>query len=84
MRSSFPIFAAAAFAAMFALLPAGVTGRVGQVTAGFCQAVEADAVSPARNWLGNLHGWSDSPLVLNWRAFVAQTKGRELPQGCEH
>lgn len=84
MRSSFPIFAAAAFAAMFALAPDATSGRAGQVAAGLCHAMEADAVSPARNWLGNLHGWSDSPLVMNWRAFVAQTKGRELPQGCEH
>jgi hypothetical protein len=84
MRSSFPIFAAAAFAATFALLPDGVANRAGQVAAGLCHAVEADAVSPARNWLGNLHGWSDSPLVLNWRALVAQTKGRELPAACEH
>jgi len=84
MRSSFPIFAAAAFAAMFALAPGALGTRSGLVPAGLCQAVEADAVSPARNWLGNLLGWSDSPLVLNWRAFVAQAKGRELPAGCEH
>jgi hypothetical protein len=81
MRSSFPIFAATAFAAMFALTPATPTGHASPA---LCQPAGADAVSPARNWLGNLHGWSDSPLVLNWRAFVAQTKGRELPAGCEH
>jgi hypothetical protein len=84
MRSSFPIFAATAFAAMFALTPDALTSRAGQLTSGLCQVAEADAVSSARNWLGNIHGWSDSPLVLNWRALVAQTKGRDGPAGCEH
>jgi hypothetical protein len=83
MRSSFPIFAAAAFAAVLALAPPAVTGG-GRAPAGaLCAAPVEDAISPARNWLGSLHGWSDSPLVLSWRAFVAQTKGRAPPPGCE-
>jgi hypothetical protein len=44
-----------------------------------CRTAGAD---PQRDWLGSLHGWPDSFLVLNWRAFIAITKGRDVPSPC--
>jgi len=53
--------------------------RTVQGMTALCPAASTD---PQRDWLGSLHGWPDSFLVLNWRAFIAATKGKAVPSPC--
>jgi len=47
-----------------------------------CALPAPSGAAVARDWLGSLHGWPDSALVMNWRAWVAASKGRLPPAGC--
>jgi len=36
----------------------------------------AAPVTFARDWLGSLHGWHDSTLILAWRSGMTAIKGK--------
>ena len=83
MRNALPLLIAGSCLAILPLLgPAAATHPGGLERAIPCMAQPAGAVTTARDWLGSLHGWQDSALVLAWRASLAAAKGRPAPALC--
>lgn len=80
MRHSLSLFVLGVFAAALLMIPP-TPPRLAEWRAP-CTPAGANAMSAVSNWLGSLHGWPDSALVMNWRAMVAASKGRVAPPGC--
>lgn len=77
MRKALPLFLVTGVALLMAAPLPSVRGV--QTNLILCAPANTDA---QRDWLGSLQGWPDSFLVLNWRAFIAATKGRPMPSPC--
>jgi hypothetical protein len=83
MRGTLPLILAGTCLAILPLV--GQAGHALPTTMArmpFCVAADAGALTPARDWLGSLQGWGDSPAVLVWRNVVARSKGKAGPAGC--
>lgn len=83
MRGTLPLILAGTCLAILPLL--GPTGHalpasIGRVSS--CIAPDAGVLSVARDWLGSLQGWGDSPTVLAYRNIVARAKGKPSLAGC--
>jgi hypothetical protein len=84
MRNAFPLLIAATCLAFLPLLGPAASGIPAGLDRGrACLAREATPITTARDWLGSLHGWQDSALVLAWRASLAAAKGRAAPLACQ-
>lgn len=82
MRGTLPLILAGTCLAILPLIgPAG-----GAMPAAprmpLCVASDAGAATQARDWLGSLIGWGDSPAVLAYRNIMALSKGKTGPAGC--
>ncbi len=86
MRHHLSLFVLAGFALAMLLVPPMPRAQGGAVAVPaiglLCAPEAASGLGAARDWLGSLHGWPDSALVMNWRALVAASKGRAAPPGC--
>ncbi|MEI6158412.1 MAG: hypothetical protein WCP77_01150 [Roseococcus sp.] len=83
MRNALPLLIAGTCLSLLPLLgPAASTVPAGLERSRSCAAPEAGVATTARNWLGSLHGWQDSPLVLLWRSNLAAAKGKQSPALC--
>ena len=83
MRNALPLLIAGTCLAVLPLLgPAASSVHPGLERARPCVAPAAQPITAARDWLGNLQGWQDSPLVLLWRSTMAAAKGRPGPASC--
>ena len=83
MRNALPLLIAGTCLSLLPLLgPAASTVPAGLDRARACTAPEAGLVTTARDWMGSLHGWQDSPLVLLWRTTLAAAKGKQSPVVC--
>lgn len=83
MRHALPLLIAGSCLAILPLLgPAASAVPAGWQRVAPCMAQAAAPVTAARDWLGSLHGWPDSALVLAWRSSLAATKGKPAPTGC--
>lgn len=78
MRNALPFIFLSAGMALLLVAPLPVL-RSTQDMSVLCPSATTDA---QHDWLGSLRGWPDSFLVLNWRAFIAITKGRAVPSPC--
>ncbi|MDB5413702.1 MAG: hypothetical protein JWR10_2037 [Rubritepida sp.] len=80
MRSTLPLLLAGTCLAILPLLgPTGAALPTNLEGIRICVAQDAGAATQPRDWLGSLHGWQDSPLVLAWRASLAALKGKPSP-----
>ncbi|WP_424811586.1 hypothetical protein [Roseococcus sp. YIM B11640] len=86
MRGTLSLILAGSCLAILPLLgPAGTALSSRHAgTAVLCAAPDARVMTAARDWMGSLQGWSDSPLLLTWRNLVASSKGTEAPAACRH
>ncbi|TCH97486.1 hypothetical protein EJV46_15270 [Roseococcus sp. SYP-B2431] len=83
MRGTLPLILAGTCLAILPLMgPAGHALPANMARLPVCAAAEAGVLTPARDWLGSLQGWGDSPVVLAYRNVVARSKGRAGPPGC--
>ncbi len=83
MRNALPLLVAATCLAVLPLLgPAASAVPLGLERARPCLARAATPVTATRDWLGSLHGWQDSALVLIWRSSLAAAKGKPGPSAC--
>lgn len=83
MRGTLPLILAGTCLAILPLLgPAGhaLPRTIAHVPV--CAAPDAGALTPARDWLGSLRGWGDSPVGLAYRNMVARSRGKAGPEGC--
>ena len=84
MRHALPLLIAGTCLALLPLLgPAASTIPTGLERTRTCFAREATPITATRDWLGSLHGWQDSALVLAWRAGLAAAKGKLAPSACQ-
>jgi hypothetical protein len=85
MRNALPLLVAGSCLAMLPLLgPALTSGPSALDRAQICVAPRAAPITITRDWLGSLHGWQDSALVLVWRGALAAAKGKPGPSVCGH
>jgi hypothetical protein len=83
MRGTLPLILAGTCLAMLPLMgPAGHALPTTAARLPVCVAAEAGALTQARDWLGSLRGWGDSPAGLAYRNIVARSKGKAGPVGC--
>ncbi len=83
MRGTLPLILAGTCLAILPLLgPAGHALPTTIARVPVCVAPDAGALTQARDWLGSLQGWGDSPVVLAYRNIVARSKGTAGPAGC--
>lgn len=84
MRNAFPLLLAGTCLAFLPLLGPAASGLPAGLERGrACLAREATPITTARDWLGSLHGWQDSALVLAWRSSLAASKGKPAPLACQ-
>jgi hypothetical protein len=84
MRNALPLLIAGTCLAFLPLLgPAASRVPSGLERTRPCLAREATPITVTRDWLGSLHGWQDSTLVLVWRAGLAAAKGKPSPLACQ-
>lgn len=83
MRNALPLLLAGTCLALLPLLgPAASAVPGGLDRTQLCIAPAASPITTTRNWLGSLHGWQDSALVLAWRSTLAAAKGKPGPANC--
>ncbi|UPY37879.1 hypothetical protein [Sediminicoccus sp. KRV36] len=83
MRNALPLLIAGTCLAILPLLgPAASAVPGGLERARPCVAASAAPITATRDWLGSLHGWQDSALVLVWRSSLAAAKGKPAPSAC--
>lgn len=83
MRNTLPLLIAGTCLALLPLLgPAASAVPSGFERGRLCLAAEAAPMTATRDWLGSLHGWQDSALVLLWRSSLAAAKGKPRPSAC--
>jgi len=83
LRNALPLLIAGTCLAILPLLgPAASKSPAGLERTYACFAPSAWPITASRDWLGSLHGWHDSALVLAWRSGLATVKGKPVPAAC--
>ena len=84
MRNALPLLIAGTCLAFLPLLgPAASPAPVGLERSRACLSRETTPITTVRDWMGSLHGWQDSSLVLIWRASLAVAKGKPGRSACQ-
>ena len=85
MQNTLPLLLAGACLAALPLLgPAASSLPSGLTRTQICTASAVAPINFTRDWLGSLHGWHDSPLILAYRGGMAAMKGTPGPATCAY
>lgn len=83
MRNALPLLIAGSCLAVLPMLgPAATSMQTEFNPVRACVARGAPPITATRDWLGSLHGWQDSVLVLAWRSTMAAARGKPGPSAC--